>query len=443
MSASASSRSSAGWPLRSLVSLLSPLLPIWDLFTWDNYQVIVAYPVYLRSIGNTIEISIAAGVIGTTLVALVVLVSTRSPFPFARRLEYVAMAPRAVPGIIAGIGILYAAALFAPLGWLRNTIWILVIAYVMRYIPAGFGSIAPSLAQISQISIAARASWARMVATSRSIMLPIIRPALFSCFALIFILCFKEYVTAVFLFAPGSEVIGTTMLQFWQNGDNGPVSALATIQVGLDLPVRLCRAPVLGVRSMADLRVERPGQAVRHGPRGGRRLVHRRRRRVPDAARSVRLRQVDDARRDRRAGPPDRGRIVMGEHVFFDGAARRVRAARSRDVGLVFQSYALWPHMTVTENLDFPLRCARCRAASGQNASPRRWRWSRWRPTARRYPFELSGGQQQRVALARTLVYDPPAPARRAAVQPGREAARAGPHLAARAAARLRVRRST
>ncbi len=39
--------------------------------------------------------------------------------------------------------------------------------------------------------------------------------------------------TAVFLFAPGSEVIGTTMLQFWQNGDNGPVAALATIQVGL------------------------------------------------------------------------------------------------------------------------------------------------------------------------------------------------------------------
>ena len=136
--------------LRSIVSLLSPLVPIWDLFTSDNYEVIFSYPVYLRSIANTIQIAIAGGIIGTALIALVVLVSTRSPFRFSRQLEYLAMAPRAVPGVVAGIGIFYAAALFAPLGWLRNTIWILVVAYVMRYIPAGFGAIAPALAQISQ-----------------------------------------------------------------------------------------------------------------------------------------------------------------------------------------------------------------------------------------------------------------------------------------------------
>lgn len=238
-----------GLALRSVVSLLSPLVPIWDLFTLDNYQIIATYPVYLRSIANTIQISIAAGVIGTALIALIVLVATRSPFPLARRLEYIAMAPRAVPGIIAGIGILYAAALFGPLGWLRNTIWILVAAYVMRYIPAGFGAIAPSLAQISQdLDRGARTVGADWWRTTRSIVIPLVRPALFSCFALIFILCFKEYVTAVFLFAPGSEVIGTTMLQFWQNGDNGPVAALATIQVGLTFLFVWLARRLLGVR---------------------------------------------------------------------------------------------------------------------------------------------------------------------------------------------------
>jgi len=238
-----------GLALRSAVTLLSPLLPIWDLFTWENYEVILSYPVYLRSIANTIQIAFGAGIIGTALVALVVLVSNRSPFPHARQLEYIAMAPRAVPGIIAGIGILYAAAIFAPLGWLRNTIWILVAAYVMRYIPAGFGAIAPSLAQISQdLDRGARTVGADWWRTARSILLPLIRPALFSCFALIFILCFKEYVTAVFLFAPGSEVIGTTMLQFWQNGDNGPVSALATVQVGLTFLFITLARRLLGVR---------------------------------------------------------------------------------------------------------------------------------------------------------------------------------------------------
>jgi iron(III) transport system permease protein len=54
---------------------------------------------------------------------------------------------------------------------------------------------------------------------------------MFSCYALMFIHFFKEYVSAVFLFAPGSEVIGTTMLTFWIQGDTGPVSALAIVQV--------------------------------------------------------------------------------------------------------------------------------------------------------------------------------------------------------------------
>jgi len=84
-----------------------------------------------------------------------------------------------------------------------------------------------------------------------------------SCFALIFILCFKEYVTAVFLFAPGSEVIGTTMLQFWQNGDNGPVSALATIQVGLTFVFVYLARRCWECGSMAELRVERLVKAVR------------------------------------------------------------------------------------------------------------------------------------------------------------------------------------
>jgi iron(III) transport system permease protein len=54
---------------------------------------------------------------------------------------------------------------------------------------------------------------------------------MFSCFSLLFILFMREYVTAVFLIAPGSEVMGTTLLQLWDKGETGPVAALATLQV--------------------------------------------------------------------------------------------------------------------------------------------------------------------------------------------------------------------
>jgi putative spermidine/putrescine transport system ATP-binding protein len=79
-----------------------------------------------------------------------------------------------------------------------------------------------------------------------------------------------------------------------------------------------------------------------------------------------------------------------------------------RDIGMVFQNYALFPHMTVAENIAFPLTVRK--PAAGGDRDRRRPRarpgpsWAAW-PTA---PAQLSGGQQQRVALARALVFDPP-----------------------------------
>jgi iron(III) transport system permease protein len=238
-----------GLAVRSVTVLLTPLMPIWDLFTWGNYQMIAGYEVYVRSIKNTILISVIGGVLGTVLITFIALVANRSEFRFKRQLEYLAISPRAIPGIIAGIGIFYAMSYFPPLGWLRNTIWLLVIAYIMRYLPTGFGAIAPALSQISaDLDRSARTVGADWWRTSRSILLSLLKPAMFSCFALLFIHFLKEYVTAVFLFAPGSEVIGTTMLQFWIQGDNGPVSALATIQILITVVFVYVARKLMGVR---------------------------------------------------------------------------------------------------------------------------------------------------------------------------------------------------
>jgi iron(III) transport system permease protein len=238
-----------GLALRSFTVVLSPLMPISRVMTWANYEVIAAYPVYVRSITNTIMISVIGGLIGTLLIVMIALVASRSEFPLRRQLEHLAMAPRAIPGFIAGIGIFYAMSLFPPLGWLRNTIVILIIAYIMRYIPTGLGAISPALAQISaDLDRSARTVGADWWRTSRSIMLRLLTPAMFSCFALLFIHFLKEYVTAVFLFAPGSEVIGTTMLQFWINGDNGPVAALATIQILITAVFVYAVRQLLGVK---------------------------------------------------------------------------------------------------------------------------------------------------------------------------------------------------
>lgn len=239
----------AGTLMRASVSFLTPLVPFWSLLTTENFDLILRTPNYLRSIWNSVLISLIGGVLGTALIAVITLVSRRSEFRAARPLEYVALFPRSLPGIIAGLGFFYAVIWVPGLDLIRGTIWILILAFMVRYIPVGFGTIAPALAQIGdELDRGARIAGADWWTTVTRIVTPLLKPALFSTFALLFIHFFKEYVTAVFLFQPGSEIIGTTMLQLWAQGDNGPVSALATIQVVITAIFVFVARRVLGAK---------------------------------------------------------------------------------------------------------------------------------------------------------------------------------------------------
>jgi putative spermidine/putrescine transport system ATP-binding protein len=81
--------------------------------------------------------------------------------------------------------------------------------------------------------------------------------------------------------------------------------------------------------------------------------------------------------------------------------------AHKRDIGVVFQSYALFPHMTVAENLAFPLRQRRIDRRQIENNVGNALEMVQLANLRSRYPSQLSGGQQQRVALARALVFEP------------------------------------
>jgi molybdate transport system ATP-binding protein len=95
---------------------------------------------------------------------------------------------------------------------------------------------------------------------------------------------------------------------------------------------------------------------------------------------------------------PDRGRIALGDDVWFDAAAKVDRAPEARSVGLVFQEYALFPHMTVRRNVGFGA------GATGVDALLERLGIGH---LADERPGHLSGGERQRVALARALARGP------------------------------------
>ena len=104
---------------------------------------------------------------------------------------------------------------------------------------------------------------------------------------------------------------------------------------------------------------------------------------------------------------PDAGRIRIGDTVVFDSERRVSLAPEKRQVGMVFQSYAVWPHMTVAENVGFPLRIRHVAATEIGARVADVLALVGLEGLGRRPATNLSGGQQQRVALARALVHEP------------------------------------
>ena len=104
---------------------------------------------------------------------------------------------------------------------------------------------------------------------------------------------------------------------------------------------------------------------------------------------------------------PDAGRIEIDDVAVFDSSAALFLPPNKRDLGMVFQSYAIWPHMTVFENVAFPLRVKRRSRKEIKEAVERTLALMNMEQLAKRSATLLSGGQQQRLALARAIVGNP------------------------------------
>ena len=105
---------------------------------------------------------------------------------------------------------------------------------------------------------------------------------------------------------------------------------------------------------------------------------------------------------------PHRGSIRVEDKPVFDGATRHEVPAEKRNLGLVFQSYALWPHKTVFDNVAYGLKLRGTAGAEIRQRVDAALRNLGLGKLGERLPHQLSGGQQQRVAIARALVYNPP-----------------------------------
>ena len=105
---------------------------------------------------------------------------------------------------------------------------------------------------------------------------------------------------------------------------------------------------------------------------------------------------------------PHRGTIRIEDRPVFDAATRLELPAEKRNLGLVFQSYALWPHRTVFDNVAYGLKLRKVGSGEIRTRVDTALKNLGLGALGARLPHQLSGGQQQRVAIARALVYNPP-----------------------------------
>jgi ABC-type sugar transport system ATPase subunit len=104
---------------------------------------------------------------------------------------------------------------------------------------------------------------------------------------------------------------------------------------------------------------------------------------------------------------PDGGEIFIGDKLVYSHAKGISVSAGKRELGLVFQNYALWPHMTVKKNMSFALEIMKMPKEDIEKRVKESLAEMQMEGYADRFPREMSGGQQQRIALARMLAYRP------------------------------------
>jgi ABC-type Fe3+/spermidine/putrescine transport system ATPase subunit len=217
----------------------------------------------------------------------------------------------------------------------------------------------------------------------------------------------REYSTAVYLLAPGTEVIGAQLVSLWQGGAIDIVAALSLINiilVGTPRHRAAFRREAAGLNkgdSMAELTVENLHLTYGTNPiLKGVSMVLNRGEVVSllgpsGSGKTTLLRAVGGLE------TPHKGTIRIGDKVVFDGDKGFEVPAEARNLGLVFQSYALWPHKTVFENVAFGLKLRKVSSDDIASRVKKALDELSLGHLADRYPHQLSGGQQQRVAIAR------------------------------------------
>ncbi len=234
-----------GIVIRSFVSRWGVGVDLLDAFTLDTVAGVLRDPVMLRGIRNSVLIGVVGGAFAVLCYLMIALSVHRRNDIWTKIVDYLALVPRGMPSLVAGLAFLWVFLFFPPLKPLRPTLFSVWLAYSVVWLAYGMRLISGALMQVSKdLEEAARVSGAGPTRTTWVVTVPLIRNGLLASWLLIFLMFEREYATGVYLLTSGTEVIGTLLVTLAETGAMDRAAALSLVNVviiglGLGLALRL------------------------------------------------------------------------------------------------------------------------------------------------------------------------------------------------------------
>jgi iron(III) transport system permease protein len=208
----------------------TPGLDSLQKMTFENYQYLLGFRPFWDAMKNSIVLALMSATVAMMLTSLIAWIVYKSRLPGSWMLDFLAFVPITVPGIVLGMALILLYVAF-PIP-IYGTIWLLLIAYVTKYIPYGMRTASGAILQIhGELEEAAAASGASWWETFKRVTLPLLRPGLVAGWIYIFIVSFREFSTSVLLATGDSRVLSILLFTMFEQGQVTVVAAIGILMI--------------------------------------------------------------------------------------------------------------------------------------------------------------------------------------------------------------------
>ena len=214
-----------------------------SMLTLEHYHAVWENRLFWRALGNTLLLGLLGATATMLLGAVVAYVVVRTRLPIRRLLEVLAWLPWMMPGMVLGVGLLWAYALLPGPVHLYGTLWALLVAYMALGTPLAVRTMSGAFAQLAHdLEECSRVHGAAWWTTFRRILLALAWPAFAVGWVLIFFLILRELSASILLYSVGNEVLSVVVMRLWSEGKAEQVSVIALLMLALVFLFRFVEA---------------------------------------------------------------------------------------------------------------------------------------------------------------------------------------------------------